>query len=85
MSRVVLSWKWEKDVKHLKVGDKVALSRERPADTANSANRANTTSTDVVFFATPPVDGVFQEYVAHEADLCFKLPENVKHTGVARA
>lgn len=32
---------------------------------------------NVVFFATPPVDGVFQEYVAHEADLCFKLPENV--------
>ncbi len=29
------------------------------------------------FFATPPVDGVFQEYVAHEADLCFKLPDNV--------
>lgn len=32
---------------------------------------------DVIFFATPPVDGVFQEYVAHEAGLCFKLPENV--------
>ena len=32
---------------------------------------------DVVFFATPPVDGVFQEYVAHEAGLCFKLPDNV--------
>ena len=31
----------------------------------------------MVFFATPPVDGVFQEYVAHEADLCFKLPDNV--------
>jgi L-iditol 2-dehydrogenase len=31
----------------------------------------------VVFFATPPVDGVFQEYVAHEAALCFKLPEKV--------
>ena len=31
----------------------------------------------MVFFATPPVDGVFQEYVAHEAALCFKLPENV--------
>ena len=30
-----------------------------------------------MFFATPPVDGVFQEYVAHEADLCFKLPDNV--------
>ena len=23
------------------------------------------------------MDGVFQEYVAHEADLCFKLPDNV--------
>ena len=32
---------------------------------------------DVVFFATPPVDGVFQEYVAHPEELCFKLPENV--------
>ena len=32
---------------------------------------------NVIFFATPPVDGVFQEYVAHEADLCFKLPNNV--------
>jgi L-iditol 2-dehydrogenase len=31
----------------------------------------------VIFFATPPVDGVFQEYVAHQADLCFKLPEKV--------
>lgn len=28
-------------------------------------------------FATPPVDGVFQEYVAHEAALCFKLPDNM--------
>jgi L-iditol 2-dehydrogenase len=31
----------------------------------------------VIFFATPPVDGVFQEYVAHEAALCFKLPGQV--------
>jgi L-iditol 2-dehydrogenase len=31
----------------------------------------------VVFFATPPVDGVFQEYVAHRAALCFKLPASV--------
>ena len=31
----------------------------------------------MVFFATPPVDGVFQEYVAHEAALCFKLPSSV--------
>ena len=29
------------------------------------------------FFATPPVDGVFQEYVAHPESLSFKLPDNI--------
>ena len=58
------------NVKHLKVGDRVALE---PGKTCGKCNLCK----DVVFFATPPVDGVFQEYVAHEADLCFKLPENV--------
>jgi L-iditol 2-dehydrogenase len=32
---------------------------------------------DVVFFATPPVDGVFQEYVTHPASLCFKIAGNM--------
>lgn len=32
---------------------------------------------DVVFMATPPVDGVFCEYYATQADFAFKLPENV--------
>ena len=32
---------------------------------------------DVIFFATPPIDGVFQEYVCHPANLCFPLPDNV--------
>lgn len=67
-----------KDVKHLKVGDKVALE---PGKTCGHCEFCRTgrynLCPDVVFFATPPVDGVFQEYVAHEADLCFKLPENV--------
>ena len=40
-----------KDVKHLKVGDKVALERERPADTANSVNRANTISVRMSYFS----------------------------------
>lgn len=65
-------------VTHLKVGDRVALE---PGQTCGhcefcKSGRYNLCP-DVVFFATPPVDGVFQEYVAHEADLCFKLPENV--------
>ncbi|MCI9545120.1 MAG: NAD(P)-dependent alcohol dehydrogenase [Lachnospiraceae bacterium] len=67
-----------KDVKHLKVGDRVALE---PGKTCGQCEFCKTgrynLCPDVVFFATPPVDGVFQEYVAHEASLCFKLPDNV--------
>jgi L-iditol 2-dehydrogenase len=66
------------DVTHLNVGDKVALE---PGKTCGHCEFCKTgrynLCSDVIFFATPPVDGVFQEYVAHEADLCFKLPENV--------
>lgn len=67
-----------KDVKHLKVGDRVALE---PGKTCGHCEFCKdglyNLCPDVIFFATPPVDGVFQEYVAHEAGLCFKLPENV--------
>ena len=66
------------NVKDLKVGDRVALE---PGKTCGHCEFCKTgrynLCPDVVFFATPPVDGVFQEYVAHEADLCFKLPDNV--------
>ena len=67
-----------KNVTHLKVGDRVALE---PGKTCGHCEYCRSGKynlcPDVVFFATPPVDGVFQEYVAHEADLCFKLPDNV--------
>lgn len=67
-----------KNVRHLKVGDRVALE---PGKTCGHCEFCKTgrynLCSDVVFFATPPVDGVFQEYVAHEAELCFKLPDNV--------
>lgn len=66
------------NVNHLKVGDRVALE---PGKTCGHCEFCKTgrynLCSDVVFFATPPVDGVFQEYVAHEADLCFKLPDSV--------
>ena len=67
-----------KNVTHLKVGDRVALE---PGKTCGHCEFCKTgrynLCPDVVFFATPPIDGVFQEYVAHEAGLCFKLPDNV--------
>lgn len=67
-----------KNVKRLKIGDKVALE---PGKTCGQCEFCKTgrynLCPDVVFFATPPVDGIFQEYVAHEANLRFKLPDNV--------
>ena len=67
-----------KDVQHLKVGDRVALEPGKTCGHCEFCKQGKyNLCPDVVFFATPPVDGVFQEYVAHEAALCFKLPENV--------
>ena len=66
------------DVKHLQVGDRVALEPGKTCGHCKFCREGKyNLCPDVIFFATPPVDGVFQEYVAHEADLCFKLPENV--------
>lgn len=66
------------NVKHLQVGDRVALE---PGKTCGQCEFCKSGKynlcKDVIFFATPPVDGVFQEYVAHEAALCFRLPDNV--------
>lgn len=66
------------EVTHLKVGDRVALEPGKTCGHCEFCKEGKyNLCPDVIFFATPPVDGVFQEYVAHEADLCFKLPENV--------
>ncbi len=67
-----------KNVKHLQPGDRVALEPGKTCGHCEFCKQGKyNLCPDVVFFATPPVDGVFCEYVAHRADLCFKLPDNV--------
>ncbi len=67
-----------KDVMTLKQGDRVALE---PGCACGKCEYCKTgrynLCPDVRFFAAPPVRGTLQEYVAHPADMCFKLPENV--------
>ncbi len=67
-----------REVTDLKPGDRVALE---PGKTCGECEFCKTgrynLCPDVIFFATPPVDGVFAEYVAHPASLCFKLPDTV--------
>ena len=67
-----------RNVKTLKVGDKVALEPGKTCGECEFCRKGEyNLCNDVIFFATPPIDGVFQEYVAHIENLCFKLPENV--------
>lgn len=65
-------------VKDLKVGDKVALE---PGITCGQcefckAGKYNLCP-DVVFLATPPVQGCYEEYIAFPENMCFKLPDNM--------
>ena len=61
-----------------KVGDRVALEPGIPCNNCEHCFKGNyNLCEDVVFFATPPIDGVFCEYVAHPANFCFKLPDSV--------
>lgn len=62
----------------LKIGDTVALEPGKTCGTCEfCASGRYHLCPDVIFFATPPVDGVFGEYVAHPESLCFKVPDNL--------
>lgn len=65
-------------VSSLMIGDRVALEPGKTCGHCEfcKSGRYNLCP-DVEFFATPPVGGVFQEYVVHPAELCFKLPDCV--------
>lgn len=66
------------EVTNVKPGDRVALEPGKTCGNCEFCKRGlYNLCSDVEFFATPPIDGVFQEYVAHEAALCFPLPDNV--------
>lgn len=66
------------EVTDLKVGDRVALE---PGVGCGHCEMCMTgrynLCPDVIFFATPPVQGALQNYVRHPASMCFKLPDNV--------
>jgi L-iditol 2-dehydrogenase len=66
------------DVKMLVPGDRVALEPGIPCRRCKHclSGRYNLCP-DVVFMATPPVDGAFCEYVVSPEDFAYKLPENV--------
>lgn len=67
-----------KGVKNLKPGDRVTMEPGIPCGKCEfcRAGRYNLCP-DVVFWATPPVDGTFCEYVAHPAHFTYPIAPNV--------
>uniref|UniRef100_A0A3P9KU77 Sorbitol dehydrogenase n=1 Tax=Oryzias latipes TaxID=8090 RepID=A0A3P9KU77_ORYLA len=65
-------------VKHLKVGDRVAIEPgvPREMDEFFKSGRYNLSPT-IFFCATPPDDGNLCQYYTHSANFCYKLPDNV--------
>lgn len=66
------------DVKSLKIGDRVALE---PGITCGQCEFCKTgrynLCPDVVFLATPPVQGCYANYIAFPENMAFKLPDNI--------
>lgn len=65
-------------VKHLKPGDRVAIEPgvPRELDEFCKVGRYNLSPT-IFFCATPPDDGNLCRYYVHNANFCYKLPDNV--------
>ncbi|XP_024941339.1 sorbitol dehydrogenase isoform X2 [Cephus cinctus] len=67
-----------KNVKNLKVGDRVAIEPGVPCRVCNFCKEGSyNLCPDIIFCATPPVHGNLRRYYKHAADFCFKLPANV--------
>ena len=67
-----------KNVKNLSVGDRVTLEPGMPCGKCKYCKQGRyNLCDDMAFKSSPPVDGLFCNYVTHPAHLTFKLPDCV--------
>ncbi|XP_030043778.1 sorbitol dehydrogenase [Microcaecilia unicolor] len=65
-------------VTHLKPGDRVAVEPGVPRETDEFCKIGRYNLSPTIFFcATPPDDGNLCRYYTHNANFCYKLPDNV--------
>jgi L-iditol 2-dehydrogenase len=65
-------------VTSLQIGDRVALEPGATCGKCEFCKEGKyNLCPDVEFLATPPYQGCLMKYMAHPADLCFPLPENM--------
>ncbi len=69
------------NVTNLKVGDRVAIEPGVPCGKCEfcESGRYNLCP-DVVFMATPPVNGCMRRYISHPAHKTYKIPDNMSFT-----
>ena len=66
------------NVKHLVVGDRVAIEPGVPCRICTFCKTGKyNLCAEMKFCATPPFNGNLTKYYAHAADFCFKLPDHV--------
>ncbi|MDQ4504434.1 MULTISPECIES: NAD(P)-dependent alcohol dehydrogenase [unclassified Sinomonas] len=73
-----------KDVDPSRIGQRVAVEPQRPCRTCAQckAGRYNLCP-DVEFYATPPIDGAFAEYVKIQSDFAYAIPDSVSDEAAA--
>ncbi|MFJ4028825.1 NAD(P)-dependent alcohol dehydrogenase [Paenarthrobacter sp. NPDC089989] len=67
-----------------RIGERVAVEPQRPCRSCTQckAGRYNLCP-DMEFYATPPVDGAFAEYVAIQSDFAYAIPDSVSDEAAA--
>lgn len=72
------------DIDADRIGQRVAIEPQRPCRVCAQckAGRYNLCP-DMKFFATPPIDGAFSEFIAIQSDFAFEIPDNVTDEAAA--
>jgi L-iditol 2-dehydrogenase len=72
------------DVDPSRIGQRVAVEPQRPCRTCPQcrAGRYNLCP-DIQFYATPPINGAFAEYVTIQSDFAYDIPDNISDEAAA--
>ena len=72
------------DVDPARVGQRVAVEPQRPCGDCFQCNAGRyNLCPDIEFYATPPIDGAFCEYVTIQSKFAFEIPESVSFEAAA--